>query len=487
MKIHAQNNGFRDDIVILGGGLTGLSSGCVLTKAGANVSVFELDDTVGGLSKTLEKKGFRFDLGGHRFFTRDEEIESFVREIMGQELISVQRSSKIHMRNKYFDYPLKPLNAIFGLGIPTTIKILSDYISQSATGIFQKKAIVSLEDWVVNKFGRTMFNIYFKEYSEKVWGIDCSRICATWVARRIKGLSMAKAVKNSLFKFTGKDLPTLTDRFLYPPLGIGRLSARLREEIEKGNHVFTGSTVVSVNHSVLRAESITVENHGGRRTVPAHEIVSTIPITKLVRMLNPSPPPEILRTAARLRFRDLVVVALMVDRPRLTDQTWIYIPEKKIPFGRIHEPTNWSRAMAPPDKSVLVAEFFSFRNDSVWRMEDADLAGLTVDHLARLGFLKAQDVLDTVVVRVPNAYPLFEVGYRKILDELYEYLNRFKNIHVAGRGGMFEYYNMDVAIRSGLETAGKLLRKFRPLEPMVPERHTDTPPVEVSVCPGQVL
>lgn len=454
-------NGSTNDIVILGGGLSGLSTGYVLSNAGFSVKVYERDSVVGGLSKTIDKNGFRFDLGGHRFFTRDEQIDTLVRNLMGNELLTVQRSSKIYLRNKYFDYPLKPINAMFGLGIPTTVSILTDYARQKTKRTIRNKETVSLEDWVVSNFGRTMFNIYFKEYSEKVWGIDCSRISETWVAQRIKGLSLATAIKNAFFKFSGKELATLTDSFLYPSLGIGRLSHRLREEIEKSNNVFTDTIVECVNHSDFRVGSISVRNQGQVLTIPADECISSIPITKLVSMLNPSPPPSILETAAKLRYRDLVIVAIMVDRERVTDQTWIYIPEQKIPFGRIHEPTNWSPAMAPPGKSLLVMEFFSFRDDAVWNMQNDKLVALTVENLVRLGFINKQEVLDSVVVRVPKAYPLFEVGYRKHADDLHDYLGSFSNLHIAGRSGMFRYYNMDVAIRSGIETAEKVIQKSR--------------------------
>jgi protoporphyrinogen oxidase len=451
----------RNDIVILGGGLSGLSAGHALSNAGFSVKVYERDSNVGGLSKTIDKNGFRFDLGGHRFFTRDEQIDAFVRNLMGNELLTVQRSSKIYLRNKFFDYPLKPINAVFGLGIPTTVRILADYVRQTAKRTIRIKEAVSLEDWVVSNFGRTMFSIYFKEYSEKVWGIDCSRISATWVAQRIKGLSLVTALKNAFFKFSGKDLATLTDSFLYPSLGIGQLSDRLRGEIEKRNDVFTDTIVECVNHSDFRVGSISVRNQGEVLTVPADEFISSIPITKLVSMLNPSPPAGIRETAAKLRYRDLVIVVIMVDRDRVTDQTWIYIPEQKIPFGRIHEPTNWSPAMAPPGKSLLVMEFFSFRGDAVWNMQDDKLADLTAENLVGLGFISRREVLDSVVVRVPKAYPLFEVGYRKHVDDLHDYLGRFSNLHIAGRSGMFRYYNMDVAIRSGIETAEKVIQKSR--------------------------
>jgi len=455
---------FKKDVIILGGGLSGLSSGCVLTNAGLTVGLYEHDTVVGGLSKTIEKNGFRFDLGGHRFFTRDEKINAFVQELMGNELIAVQRSSKIYMRNKYFDYPLKPLNAMFGLGLLTTTGILLDYARERIKRTNRNKEHVSLEDWVVSNFGRSMFDIYFKEYSEKVWGIGCDRISAAWVAQRIKGLSLATAVKNAFCKFSGRNLPTLSDSFLYPSLGIGRLSDRLRDEIEKNNDIFTGTGVVSVNHRNFRVENITVRNQGRTTTAQADEFISSIPVTKLVGMLNPSPPAPVLKAAAKLRFRDLVIVAVMVDRERVTDQTWIYIPEKDIPFGRLHEPTNWSPAMAPPGKSLLVMEFFSFKGDTIWNMSDAGLADLTIGHLVKLGFIRRTEVLDSMVVRVPKAYPLFEVGYLQHADELHDYLGRFSNLHSTGRSGMFRYYNMDVAIRSGMETAEKIIRKSRSVD-----------------------
>jgi protoporphyrinogen oxidase len=449
----------KDNVLILGGGLTGLSAGFVLSKAGRQVKVFENDAEVGGLSKTIVKNGFRFDLGGHRFFTRNKKIDDLVRNLMGEELVSVHRTSKIYMRGKYFDYPLKPVNAMFGLGIPTTMKIMGDYGIEKIRGMLKPHENVSLEDWVVSNFGRTMFDIYFKEYSEKVWGIDCSRISAEWMAQRIKGLSLAKAVKNAFFKFSGKDLPTLVDRFIYPRTGIGRISDRLREEIEKHGEVQTDTRVERVNRSGLRITSVEVQNHNGRTVLEGGEIVSSLPMTSLVKMLDPAPPGQVLEAASKLKFRDLVVVAVMVDRRRVTDQTWIYIPEQSIPFGRIHEPTNWSEMMAPEGKTIVVTEFFSFKGDAIWNEDDAKLSQVTVQNLERLGFLKRSEVIDTAVVRAAKAYPLFEVGYKERCDVLYEYLAEFENLHIAGRSGMFRYYNMDHAIESGIDTAEKVLKK----------------------------
>ncbi|MBI5213110.1 MAG: FAD-dependent oxidoreductase [Nitrospirae bacterium] len=452
----------ENGIIVMGGGLTGLSAGYVLTKAGLGVKVFESDSGVGGLSKTIEHNGFRFDLGGHRFFTKEKRLNDFVEGLMGEELVSVPRKSKIYMRNKYFDYPLKPLNAIFGLGIFTTIEILFDYAAERIKNLIKEPRNISLEDWVVSNFGRKMFDIYFKEYSEKVWGIDCSRISAEWVAQRIRGLSLASAVKNAFFKLNGKDVPSLVDVFLYPRLGIGRISDRLKDEIEAGNNsVITDARVERINHSDFKIKDIIIRHRKQPLVFDGEEFISSIPITKLVNMLNPAPPENVLAAASKLRFRDLVIVALMINAKRVTDQTWIYIPEKKIPFGRIHEPTNWSEQMAPEGKTVVVAEFFSFKGDGIWSMSDEDLSAVTAENLEGMGFIKKHEVIDSAVIRVPNAYPLFDVGYKELCNEIYDYLGRFRNLHIAGRSGMFRYYNMDHAIESGIETAEKILKADR--------------------------
>ena len=445
----------------MGGGLTGLSAGYVLSKAGLGVKVFESASHVGGLSRTVEKDGFRFDLGGHRFFTHDKKIDRFVNDLMGDELITVHRTSKIYMQNKFFDYPLKPLNAMFGLGIPTTMKIIADYGYEKAKRLVKQTDTVSLEDWVVSNFGRTMFNIYFKDYSEKVWGIDCSRISAEWVAQRIKGLSLATAIKNAFFKFSGSELPTFTDRFLYPSLGIGRIAERLKEEIELTNGVYTNSGVEQVNHDGRTIKNIHLKNHGRSSEVEGREFVSSLPLPRLVQMLNPAPPDDVLAAASRLLFRDLIVVSIMIDRPRVTDQTWIYIQDKSVPFGRIHEPTNWSDKMAPEGKTLLVVEFFSTRGDRLWTSSDASLVETTVDHLSRLSFILSDEVVDSSVVRATKAYPLFEVGYDMACTRLLDYLGRFNNLHLSGRLGLFKYLNMDHAIASGIGAAETIMNRCR--------------------------
>ncbi len=459
-----------NDVIILGAGLAGLGAGYALSisnsSSAKNILVIEADKTVGGLAKTINRNGFRFDLGGHRFKTNKPKIEQLVRNIMGHELLVVNRSSKILLRDKYFDYPLKPLNAISGFGIATTSRILLEYTAGLLKQPFVNEKIVSLEDWVVHHFGRTLFNIYFREYSEKVWGINCNRICMEWMEQRIQKLSLGKAIKKALFKYSGKNngMHTLASEFLYPSLGIGRIANRLKQEIEKNNTVLTNSRVVRINHNGNRIENVTTRSGPANNKMNAqacdhggNEFISSIPVATLVQLLHPRPPTEILEAASKLKYRDLVIVTIMLNRERVTDQTWVYLPEQKIPFGRIHEPTNWSNKMAPPGKTLLVTEHFCFRGDKTWSASNEELAEKTVSNLVTLGFIKRHEVLDKVVLRIPRAYPLFEVGYTKQLEKICKYLDRFHNLRLIGRGGMFRYYNMDHTLESGISAAEALM------------------------------
>lgn len=451
----------KKKVIIMGGGLAGLSAGVGLSRAGQSVSVFESDSQVGGLSRTVSYGDFKFDLGGHRFFTKNKDTERFVKDILKGEYVTVNRKSKIYMNNKFFDYPLKPTNALLGLGIPTTIKAISDYGKQKIKGSFRDRKCISLEDWVVAHFGRTMFNIYFKEYSEKVWGIECHRISEEWVSRRIEGLSLGVAVKNALFKFSGRTVPTLVDKFIYPPMGIGQISEGMKEVIERKNTVHINTRVSEISHSNYMITNMVAKNCDVTYDVSGDEFVSSIPITNLVSIMNPAPPDDIMEAVSKLRYRDLVIVTIMLNRERVTDLTWLYLPEKDMPLGRIHEPTNWSSCMAPEGKTHIVAEYFCFKNDNIWNSTDEELTSMTVKQLEKLGFISKEDVFDSCIVKVAKAYPVFEVGYNEYYSRILNYLMNFKNLHITGRTGMFKYYNIDHAIESGREVANLIIQNLK--------------------------
>lgn len=445
-----------EGVAVLGGGLAGLAAAQALARAGVPVSVLEREAGVGGLARTVVRGDYRFDLGGHRLFTTDPRLEAFLKDLLGPELLVVPRRSRIRLWRKDFDYPLTPVNALFGLGPGTALRILRDYAAERLR-VGRAPECVSLEDWVVRGFGRTLFEIYFKVYSEKVWGIPSERISAGWVAQRIRGLSLATALRAAFVRFGGREIPTLADRFLYPSAGIGRVAEALAARLGERGRVLTEARVEALHHAGGRIEAAAVRHRGRRFALPARAFVSTLPITALVRMLRPRPPAEVLEAAAGLRYRDLVIVAVMIDRPRVTDLSWLYLPEPEIPFARIHEPTNWSPRMAPAGRTLLVAEHFCFRGDATWRAGDADLAAATVHHLERLGLIRGSEVLDAAVVRVPRAYPLFEVGSEARAAALRRYLEGFGNLQLAGRGGSFRYLNMDHALEAGLQAAGRIL------------------------------
>lgn len=446
------------ETLILGGGLAGLAAAWSLTQAGRRVQLLESAEAVGGLARTVARGGFRFDLGGHRFFTHDAGVDRFVRELLGDELVTVPRASRIYLGGKWIEYPLRPLGALSGLGPRASAQILAGYALASLARRLRPAPLVSLEDWVVAHFGRPLFELYFRDYSEKVWGVGCRDISAEWMAQRVQGLSLGAAIQHAFLK-RGAALPTLVDRFLYPRLGIGSIAERLRAAIERSSSIATGTRVVNMRHDGRRIESVTVRQEDESRELRGEAFLSTIPLTQVIQALSPHAPVEVRAAAARLRYRDLVIVTVMLERERATDQTWIYFPGKDVPFGRLHEPTNWSAAMAPPGCTLLVTERFCFRGDATWNASDAELIDATVHHLERIGFIRRHEVLEGMVVRIPAAYPLFEVGYEERSRILCDYLERFDNLQLAGRGGLFRYYNMDQAIASGLAAADAQLAR----------------------------
>ncbi|MHB8809652.1 MAG: FAD-dependent oxidoreductase [Desulfobulbaceae bacterium] len=447
--------------IILGGGLSGLSAAAWLTRAGQPATVLEKDGQVGGLARTVSHGDFRFDLGGHRFLTNNEQLRSFVAELLGDDLLQVPRKSQIYLGGKYVDYPLSPANAIFGTGFSQTGAILLNYAREKCRSIIRPRPVTSLEDWVVSRFGRTIFNLYFKNYSEKVWGIDCRQISRDWVARRIDGLSLRQFIVHSLFKFTASGSKTLTDSFSYPRRGIGQLSDRLQDLVAGRNEVRTGAVVEKIFHGGGRISGIQFQDGITSQLCEGSSYLSSIPITRLLEKMSPSPPGPVCRAGAGIRFRSLVIVALFLNRPAMTDLTWMYFPGRDIPFGRIHEPKNWSSALAPAGQSHVVAEYFCNRDDHIWQSPDDDLTELTAHHLRELGFFGRDELLGSRVLRIPYAYPVFDLQYRKHLQIITDYLGRFANLHLVGRNGMFSYLNMDQAMESGILAAERVMQGCR--------------------------
>jgi protoporphyrinogen oxidase len=442
----------KKEIIILGGGLSGLSAGYYLSLLNKDLIVFEESNQVGGLAKTIEYGGFRFDLGGHRFFTTNKEIEKLVKDLLGDELLIVFRRSKIYLKGKYFDYPLNPKNIIDGLGVKEVLKAFFDFLYEKCK-INRNIEAVSLEDWVISRFGKGLYELFFKEYSEKVWGIPCNRISAEWISQRIQGLSWKSLIKSALFKHSD-NIPTLIDKFLYPSHGIGRIADKLAANIIKaGNKINLNCKVEKIFWEGDRIKGVYVKEGEVYYYVEGEMFISTIPITSLIKSLFPKPPDDILKISSYLKYRHLFLVVIFLNKPKATNYTWCYFPEKEIPFGRIHEPTNWSINMAPEKKTLIVAEYFCNEEDEIWQLSEGQLIENTILYLEKVGIIKRIEILDGKVIRVPMAYPFFDIDYKKYYSKIIDYLSRFKNLFLAGRTGMFKYYNMDKAIESGIQAA----------------------------------
>ncbi len=441
--------------LIIGAGPAGLACAWELGKLGRGAVVYEQDDVVGGISRTVCHQGYRFDVGGHRFFTKVPMVWEMWREILGEEFLERPRLSRIHYQGKFFDYPLKPLNALANLGPIETVRIGLSWLKAQA---FPEREERNFEQWVVNRFGRRLYEIFFKTYTEKVWGTPCTEISSDWAAQRIKNLDLLAAVKNALLssrRSGGEIVSTLIDRFHYPRHGPGMMWERCRDRLAEGGiDTVTGTRVERLHHEDGRIVAATVRDSDGEQRVAAGHFVSSMPIPALIRALDPAPPEEILRAAGRLKFRDFLTVVLIVDRAELFPDNWIYIHSPDVKLGRIQNFKNWSPYMVPdPATSSLGLEYFVTEGDELWTASDEELAELGQREVAQLGLLDGGKVLDAAVVRMPKAYPVYDDGHAQALPEIRRYLAGFPNLYPVGRNGQHRYNNQDHSMVTGVYAA----------------------------------
>ena len=438
-----------DRVVVIGAGPAGLTAAYLLSKQGHQVTVLEADSLVGGISRTAQYKGYRFDIGGHRFFTKITPVQDLWEELLASEFISVPRLSRIHYGGKYFDYPLKAMNALRGLGVWNSIRIVWSYLDAR----FHPSAVEeNFEQWVTNRFGRRLYEIFFKTYTEKVWGIPCTEVRAEWAAQRIQGLSLARAIltATSLNRRSTK-IKSLIDEFRYPRLGPGQMWEACRDRVEAlGNRVLMGHHATAIHYAtdpqtgINQVRGVSVATPQGEQLFPADHVISTIPVRSLVRALEPQPPTVTRHAADGLRYRDFIVVALILDRDKLFPDNWIYIHTPGVKVGRIQNFNNWSPAMVPDaGRTCLGMEYFCFKGDGLWESADASLIAQAARELEELGLARAEDVVDGTVIRMPKAYPIYDAVYREHLDRVREFIDPIPNLHTVGRNGMHKYNNQD--------------------------------------------
>ena len=442
-------------VIIIGGGPAGLTAAFELTNQGVSTQVFEMRDRVGGISRTENYKGYYFDMGGHRFFSKSKYANEFWYEILGDEFLLRPRLSRIFYNGKFFNYPLKLFNVLFGLGLFQSILIMLSYVRWQ---IKPYRPEETFEEWVTNRFGKRLFQTFFESYTEKVWGIPCSELKADWAAQRIKDLSLRTAVI-SMFLKPNDNIKTLIGEFRYPRQGPGMLWARVVERVEDGgSSVQLESAVVSINRSGFHIDSVDVCHDGVEETITGTDFISSMPVTTLLRSLNPPPSPEILEAAAELKYRDFITVCLIVDKEELFPDNWIYIHDPAVKVGRIQNFKNWSPHMVPDlSKSSLGLEYFCNEGDELWTMADSDLIELAKGEVEAIGLASAGDIHDGVVYRVEKTYPVYDGDYAHSLNVIKAYLGQFDNIQTIGRNGLHRYNNQDHAMLTGMLAVRNML------------------------------
>ncbi|HMK78561.1 MAG TPA: NAD(P)/FAD-dependent oxidoreductase [Xanthobacteraceae bacterium] len=458
--------GAHADIFVIGAGPAGLTAAYCLTKETPSVIVIEKDPVyVGGISRTVEYNGFMFDIGGHRFFSKAKEVVDLWHEILPDDFIARPRLSRIYYGGKYYSYPLSAFEALANLGLFKSAACMLSFAYAKARPI---KEPANFHEWVRNQFGEKLFSIFFKTYTEKVWGMSCDAISADWAAQRIKGLDLGVAVMNALKKaLLPKRAPkagapivkTLIESFQYPRRGPGMMWEAAARKIQKrGAKVLKGRefTGMSYDHARKLWTIAVACQDGSSETYTANHVVSSAPVRELVEKITPTP---ISRLHARsLRYRDFLTVALMVKKPDLFPDNWIYIHDPAVKVGRVQNFRSWSPELVQPGMSCLGLEYFCFEGDSLWDAPDAELIALAKREIAQIGLIAEGDVVDACVVRQPKAYPVYDEDYRENVATVRRDLEGlYPTLHLVGRNGMHKYNNQDHAMMTAMLTAKNIL------------------------------
>ena len=454
------------DVAIIGAGPAGLTAAYLLTQQGYKVTVIEKDERyVGGISRTVEHEGFRFDIGGHRFFSKSKEVVDLWNEILPDDFIQRPRMSRIYYEGKFYSYPLRAFEALFNLGIWRSSLCMASYAWAKA---FPNKTVRSFEDWTVNQFGHKLYSIFFKTYTEKVWGMPCDEMSADWAAQRIKGLSLGAAVLDGLKRSLGlnkkpndgMETKTLLETFRYPRQGPGMMWEAARDKvIAGGNHVLMGHSFkqLTQDQGTGRWKMQASKADGSIVTIDAAHVISSAPMRELAARIHPLP--ASFGEASALRYRDFLTVALMIRSEDLFPDNWIYIHDSKVQVGRVQNFRSWSPEMVPdPSLACVGLEYFCFEGDGLWASSDADLVALATKELAQLGLTKAEDVVGGAVVRQEKAYPVYDDDYAANVETMRAELeSRYPTLHMVGRNGMHRYNNQDHAMMTAMLTVRNIV------------------------------
>ena len=444
------------DLIIIGAGPAGLTAAYQLSESNKKVLVLEKKSQVGGLAETKVFGPYRYDIGPHRFFTKNKEVYELFLEMLGNDAVSVDRKTRILFNNSYFDYPLTPLNALFGLGFSESVFIGFSYLFARVKSYLGFSKINNFEDWVVDRFGKKLFNNFFKNYTEKVWGINCKDIGSDWAAQRIKGLSLSTAIKFALFPNSKKRPKTLVDKFYYPRLGAGMLWEKFEEHVtNKGIEVIKNKKVTAVKKAEDSFSIIYEDSKRNKITVETKNVFFSNPLLEFISIYDSDVPQSVIDSAKSLNYRNHVSVHITIDK-KLFDDNWIYIHSPELDMARISDFTNFSDDMSEAGTYPLTLEYFCFEDDDIWNKQNKDIIDFALNELINI-FDDKFNVIHTEVSRNANAYPVIKTGYQEHIDVIKDWLSSLPNITAIGRSGMFKYNNQDHAMATGLYAARTLL------------------------------
>ena len=436
------------EVVVIGAGPAGLTAARELARHDVATTVLEADGVVGGISRTVERDGWRFDIGGHRFFTKVARVRRFWDEVLPDDEFPLRpRRSRILYRGRFYDYPLRPLGALRNLGPVEAARCAASYVRARVRPPADQS---HLAGWVAARFGERLYRHFFQSYNEKVWGVPATAIRADWAAQRIKDLSLGRAVLAALRpsrfgRSGGPVITSLIERFHYPRLGPGRMWERCRELVEAaGCKVHLDRPVTSVRHADGRAVEVETTADGAITTHSCTHVVSSMPLADLVRVMDPPVPADVRAAADALRFRDFLTVALVVPDDAAFPDNWIYVHSPEVRVGRIQNFGAWSPDMVKPGRTCLGLEYFVFAGGDLWELPDAELVALGTRELAALGLVDAACVEAGYVVRMPKAYPVYDEGFAENVAVLRGWLaDHVPNVHPVGRNGTHRYNNQD--------------------------------------------